>query len=150
MAKRRAGSAGAAAVAERKVPAMTDEHKEALAQGREEGRAVRRYLEALDAHQPRRGRRRDPERARRRVAFIDELLPNTDPLTRLHLAQERLDIQADLARQDEEVDLTEVEDDFVEYAASYSARKGISYAAWRAAMVPAEVLRRAGVRRNGS
>ena len=29
---------------------MSDQHKEALAIGRDQGRAVRRYLEALEAH----------------------------------------------------------------------------------------------------
>ena len=36
---------------------MSDAHKEALAEGREQGRAVRRYLEALEANKPRRGRK---------------------------------------------------------------------------------------------
>jgi hypothetical protein len=40
---------------------MSDEHKAALAEGRNQGRAVRRYLEALDAHKPRRGRKRTTE-----------------------------------------------------------------------------------------
>src|ERR1700689_982496 len=40
---------------------MSQAHKEALAIGREEGRAVRRYLEALEAHRPKRGRKRSQE-----------------------------------------------------------------------------------------
>ena len=40
---------------------MSEDHKTALAQGRSEGRAVRRYLEALEAHKPRRGRKRTVE-----------------------------------------------------------------------------------------
>ncbi len=40
---------------------MSAEHKAALAKGREEGRAVRRYLEALEEQRPRRGRKRTPE-----------------------------------------------------------------------------------------
>lgn len=36
---------------------MSAEHKRALAVGRDEGRAVRQYLEALEAHKPKRGRR---------------------------------------------------------------------------------------------
>ena len=40
----------------RKKVAMTPAHKEALAQGRVEGRAIRAYLEALDAQTPKHGR----------------------------------------------------------------------------------------------
>src|SRR5687768_11502085 len=36
-----------------RVGSMSDEHKRALAQGREESRAVRAYLEALEAQGPR-------------------------------------------------------------------------------------------------
>ena len=40
---------------------MSDSHKAALAEGREQGRAVRRYLEALEAHKLKRGRKRTQE-----------------------------------------------------------------------------------------
>ena len=36
---------------------MSEAHKAALSEGRAQGRAVRRYLEALDAHKPKRGRK---------------------------------------------------------------------------------------------
>ena len=35
---------------------------------------------------------------------------------------------------------------FVEHAASYSDRKGVSYTAWREFGVPASVLRTAGIK----
>jgi hypothetical protein len=41
--------------------AMSKQHKAALAVGRAEGLAVRRYLDALEAHKPKRGRKRTPE-----------------------------------------------------------------------------------------
>ena len=47
---------------------MSDDHKAALAAGRNEGRAVRRYLEALEAHKPKRGRKRTPESIQKRLA----------------------------------------------------------------------------------
>ena len=47
---------------------MTDEHKQALAEGRELGRAVRDYLEALEAHKPKRGRKRTPDSVKKRLA----------------------------------------------------------------------------------
>ncbi len=126
---------------------MSDEHKEALAIGRDQGRAVRRYLEALEAHKPKRGRKRTPESIQKRLAIIEADLDTADPLTRVNLLQERMDLEAELAAKEAVIDLSELEDDFVEAVADYSERKGISYAAWREAGVDASVLRRAGVRR---
>ena len=71
---------------------MSDEHKAALAEGRNQGRAVRRYLEALDAHKPKRGRKRTPESMQKRLDRIDVELAGADPLKRLQLIQERLDL----------------------------------------------------------
>ena len=128
---------------------MSDTHKAALAEGREQGRAVRRYLEALDAHKPRRGRKRTPESMEKRLAAIEEKLPDADPLTRLQLVQERMDLQRQLAAADSTVDMQALEDEFVKAAPDYSRCKGITYAAWREAGVDPAVLRRAGIRRAG-
>lgn len=127
---------------------MSDEHKAALAEGRNQGRAVRRYLEALDAHKPKRGRKRTPDSMQKRLARIDAELASADPLKRLQLIQERLDLTAELQAADTKVDLTELEEEFVRAAADYSARKGISYAAWRELGVEAAVLKRAGISRS--
>ncbi|MCU1448344.1 MAG: hypothetical protein JWP02_514 [Acidimicrobiales bacterium] len=126
---------------------MSDSHKAALAEGREQGRAVRRYLEALEAHRPRRGRKRTPDSMEKRLATIEDKLPDADPLTRLQLVQERMDLQRQLAAADSTVDLQGLEDEFVKAAPDYSRRKGITYAAWREAGVDPAVLRRAGIRR---
>lgn len=126
---------------------MSDAHKAALAEGREQGRAVRRYLEALEAHKPKRGRKRTPESVQKRLAAIDEKLADADALTRLHLVQEKMNLENELASSDPTVDLEALEDDFVAAAAPYGARKGITYAAWRQLGVDPGVLRRAGVRR---
>ncbi|MGI8985095.1 MAG: hypothetical protein ACR2HM_11300 [Acidimicrobiales bacterium] len=126
---------------------MSDAHKAALAEGREQGRAVRRYLEALEAHKPKRGRKRTPESVQKRLAAIDEKLVDADALTRLHLTQERLNLADELERTDNTVDLQGVEDDYVVAAAPYGRRKGITYAAWRQLGVDPAVLRRAGVKR---
>ena len=75
---------------------MSNEHKAALAEGREQGRAVRRYLEALEAHRPRRGRKRTPESMKKRLDTVEQALATADPLKRLHLIQERLDLQSAL------------------------------------------------------
>lgn len=127
--------------------AMSLEHKRALAIGREESRAVRRYLEALEAHRPKRGRKRTSEGIEARLAEIDEKLPTADPLTRVHLVQERLNLQNELANKEEAVDLDALEEEFIGAAKGYGERKGITYAAWRAAGVDANVLRRAGIPR---
>ena len=128
---------------------MSDAHKAALAEGREQGRAVRRYLEALEAHKPKRGRKRTSESIHKRLAAIDERLADADALTRLHLVQERMDLENELASSDNGVDLQALEDEFVASAAAYGGRKGITYAAWRQLGVDASVLRRAGIRRGG-
>jgi hypothetical protein len=127
---------------------MSEEHKAALAAGRNEGRAVRRYLEALEAHKPKRGRKRTPESIRKRLAAIDEQLPTADPLTRVNLIQERMDLSAELAGMQQKVDLSELEQEFIKAAKSYSERRGITYAAWREAGVPASVLAQAGITRS--
>ncbi len=128
---------------------MSDSHKAALAEGREQGRAVRRYLEALEAHRPKRGRKRTPESVQKRLASIDERLADADALTRLHLVQERMNLENELSSTDNAVDLQALEDDFVASAAPYGQRKGITYSAWRQAGVDPAVLRRAGIRRGG-
>jgi len=128
---------------------MTDEHKAALAEGRAHGRAVRAYLDALETHRPKRGRKRTPESMRKRLAAIESDLGDADPMKRLQLIQERMDLEAALARSEETVDLTELEDAFVGAAAAYGASKGITYAAWREVGVPAAMLKRAGISRAG-
>jgi hypothetical protein len=127
---------------------MSDEHKAALAEGRNQGRAVRRYLEALDAHRPKRGRKRTPDSMQKRLDRIDVELVSADPLKRLQLIQERLDLKEELDSAGRTVDLSGLEQDFVDAAGAYSKRKGISYAAWRELGVEPAVLKRAGISRS--
>ena len=128
---------------------MSAEHKAALAQGRREGRAVKGYLEGLGSRRP--GRPVTPERLRDKVAGLEaRIAAEADPLKALELRQERIDAQEALVRAEVSEDLATLEAAFVEHAGSYSERKGISYAAWREAGVPADVLRRAGVGRSRS
>jgi len=127
---------------------MSDDHKAALAEGRAQGRAVRRYLEALEAHRPRRGRKRTPESIRKRLERIEAELPEVDPLKRLQLIQERIDLQHELEASETTVDLTALEAAFIDAAKGYSERKGISYQAWRELGVPASTLKAAGIGRS--
>ena len=137
------------AKAARKRPTMSATHKAALARGREEGRAVRRYLEAIEHDRPRRGRKRTPDTVRTRLSVVTERLASVDALTRLHLLQEKSNLQAELARASSGHDLESLEKAFVKVAGAYGRRKGIGYNAWRAAGVGATVLQRAGITRSG-
>jgi uncharacterized protein YicC (UPF0701 family) len=129
---------------------MTDSHKAALAEGRSQGRAVRRYLEALEAHRPKRGRKRTTDSIRKRLERIESEIGDADPLKRLQLIQERLDLQDELAASETTVDISELEAEFVKAAKGYADRKSISYAAWRELGVPAATLKEAGIGRGSS
>jgi hypothetical protein len=126
---------------------MSAEHKAALARGREESLAVRRYLEALESSRPKRGRKRTPASIDRRLASIDAQLAGSDPLTRLHLLQQKKDLEMERARADDVLDLSGLEKQFIRVAKSYGQRKGIGYATWRSAGVSVAVLQRAGIAR---
>jgi len=110
---------------------------------------VRRYLVALEKHQPKRGRPRTPKTLEDRIRKIDAEYEQADPLRRLHLEQRRLDLENQLAElvaaQGEAP--AQLEDAFAEAASDYAAKHGITYAAWRRLGVPARVLRKAGVSR---
>jgi hypothetical protein len=131
-----------------KKKSMSAAHKAALAAGRQEGRAVRDYLNALEAHQPKRGRKRTPDSISKRLATIDGEMAGADPLKRLSLAQERINLEDELFTLENAESIDEYEVAFIDAAASYSDRKGISYAAWREAGVPAATLKAAGISRS--
>ena len=134
----------------RKKTPMSEDHKAALAKGREEGRIVRRYLEALESTKPRRGRKRTPESIRKRLFAIDNSLAAADPLSRLHLIEERQRLEAELSHTGDTVDLAALEKSFIKVARVYGERKGISYSAWRTVGVSASVLQQAKIPRTRS
>jgi hypothetical protein len=68
-----------AATATKRQRAISEEHKAALAEGREQGRVVRRYLEALGSQRPKWRRRPTPESISARLAAIEEELGSADP-----------------------------------------------------------------------
>jgi hypothetical protein len=127
---------------------MTDEHKAALAMGRNEGNAVRNYLEALRSNKPKRGRRRTRESIAARLTAIDGELESADPMNELRLRQERRDLHSEMASLGTKVDISALENGFIAVGKSYSARQGISYATWREIGVDAAVLKRAGMSRS--
>ncbi|MHB1140012.1 MAG: hypothetical protein ACYC2O_13735 [Microthrixaceae bacterium] len=130
---------------------ITDEHKAAMAAGRTEGRAIKNYLEALELHRPKRGRRRTVESIDARLSVLQEEIADCrDRVKLVNLVQERMDLEAELEQMrtaKETVDLEELESAFVDAAKSYSERRHISYAAWREVGVPAAVLKAAGISR---
>jgi hypothetical protein len=138
----------AAPTKKRKSGAMTDAHKKALAVGREQGRVIRGYLEALESSRPKRGRKRTTDSVQRRLDAVRKELPGSTGLTRVHLIQERMDLESELANlSGQGVDVSALEGAFVKVAAEYGSRKGISYTAWREAGVDAAVLKKAGIKR---
>src|SRR3954468_13297214 len=96
-----------------KKSTMTDAHKKALTAGREQSRAVRDYLEALEANKPRRGRKRTPAGIKKRLATIEADLAEATPLQRLLLTQEQTDLEYELENQEVGVDLAAYEKGFV-------------------------------------
>ncbi|MEO9224089.1 MAG: hypothetical protein ABI276_03770 [Acidimicrobiales bacterium] len=133
----------------RKKTRMTEAHKAALAEGRNQSRAVKAYLEALEANKPKRGRKRTPESVKRRLGALEADIPTADPLKRVQLIQERMDLERELANKQGAVDLSALESAFVKVAKPYSESKGISYAAFRELGVAPDVLKRAGITRGG-
>jgi len=127
---------------------MSQSHKDALAQGRAEGAAVRHYLSALRDHKPKRGRKRTAESVTKRLEAVEQEILTAEPIDELRLVQERRDLNAELAGMGEGFDMGELEDAFVAVARSYSERQGIHYATWREVGVDAAVLKRAGVARS--
>lgn len=123
---------------------MSQEHKDALAQGRLEARSIKSYLRALDSRRP--GRPVTKESLDKRLERVNTKLGDeSDPLKRIDLLQSKLDIETALASVEDGANVEELAATFVTHARSYSDRKGISYTAWRQFGVPADVLRKAGI-----
>ncbi len=126
--------------------AMSDEHKAALAQGRAESRAIKAYL-AVATTPKKRGRPVTRDSLEDKIGSLDEKVrTENDPLARVELIQARIDAQRALDDLDTVADMEALEAGFVEYAAAYSDRKGITWTAWREAGVPAATLRSAGIK----
>ncbi len=126
---------------------MSKAHKEALAKGREEGRTIRRYLDALESTRRRPGRQRTPESIQKQLVAIDTRLASADQLTRLNLVEQQRRLKRELTSSAKPVDISALEKDFVKVAKSYGERKGITYSSWRAVGVSATTLSKAKIPR---
>ncbi|MDP6648718.1 MAG: hypothetical protein QF796_01125 [Acidimicrobiales bacterium] len=115
-----------------------------------ENRAVRDYLTALEANQPKRGRKRTPDSVRSQIEAATAAMEGASATKRLALVQQRIDLEAELDRLESAgaVDMGALEAAFGANAASYGGKRGISYAAWREVGVPSPVLKAAGIRRS--
>jgi hypothetical protein len=134
-------------MAKRGPKEVTQAHKDAMASGRNDARAVKAYLEALRTNRPKRGRKRTTDSIQAQLTAVETQLKDASAFDELQLLQRRRDLQAELLVVDDKVDIAELEAAFVAVAASYSAKKGIDYATWREVGVEAVVLKRAGVSR---
>ena len=124
--------------------AMSKEHKEALAEGRRQSRAIKGYLRALQGRKP--GRPVTTRTIEARLGRVgDQIGSSDDPLKSLQLIQTRLELEEQLSRIGDTGNLAELEKEFVTYAMDYSERKGITYTAWRQVGVPAVTLKKAGI-----
>ncbi|CAN5787550.1 hypothetical protein BH24ACT2_BH24ACT2_02440 [soil metagenome] len=108
---------------------------------------MRRYLSAVESAKPGRGPKRTSDAIGNRITKVDELLVSADPLSRVHLTQERIELHAEYVRvtNGNHPDQSQLERDFVRVVRSYGDRNGITFAAWRQVGVDAAVLDRAGI-----
>ncbi len=127
---------------------MTPAHKKAIAAGRLEAKAVKAYLDGLNA---KRGRATDPKKIAARLSRVEEALETeTNSLRRLELIQRWNDLESASRAVSTKTDEKAIEAGFVKVAKSYAARKGISYKSLRDVGVPAAVLSKAGISRGGA
>ena len=112
--------------------------------------AIREYLKALEQNAPRRGRKRTPDGIRRQLASVASEMEGATVTRQLDLVQQRINLEAELEalEQTGSIDLSALEANFVDHAAAYGGRRGISYAAWREVGVSATTRTAAGIRRS--
>jgi hypothetical protein len=117
------------------------------AAAQERARAVRRYLSALDMRRPGRSAAKTGESILHRLHQVDTMLLSADPVARLHLTQERIDLHAEQLRiaTAPSPEFEELEEAFIRAARAYSERHGVTYSAWRQIGVDNAVLERAGI-----
>ena len=126
---------------------MTTTHKAALARGREMSTIVDRYLSVVNVPK-KRGRRVSPAVLRKRLTAAETTRKSSTGVAKVLAAQEVRDLRARLAETSGDgTNAKTLEASFVKVARQFSVNRGISYAAWRDAGVPAAVLQRAGIAR---
>ena len=133
------------------VRKLSASHKAALAQGRTMSATVDRYLAAVNTPK-RRGRKVTKATLEQRLVQAQTQVKTATGVEKVLAAQNVRDLRAKLAQASvsSDADLKSLEAAFVKVAKRFAENRGISYGAWRAAGVSADVLRKAGVpRRRG-
>ena len=127
---------------------MSAAHKKALAEGRSMSLTVDRYLAVVNTPK-RRGRKVSKATLEQRLASARTRAKAAIGIDKVLAAQDIRDLQAKIAQFESTTgaDLKSLEAAFVKIAKKFGENRGIGYAAWRDAGVPAQVLRRAGVAR---
>jgi len=127
---------------------MSDEHKAALARGRDESRIVNQYLKAMATTTPRRGRPVNVDALRQELATVEADIAGKTGAAKVVLAQRRMDLRDRIkAFSAPEVDTKALQAAFVSVVGPYSERMGLTAQAWREAGVSRQVLRLGGVPR---
>ena len=140
------------------VPSMTEqttkrqpskEQLAAMGRGRKASSAVGAYLEALEQHRPKRGRRVSAEDLEKRIEAAKDVIATTSSaLQRLNATQELMDLERRLEEaRAPKVDLSALERGFVEFGAIYAESKVITYEAFKSIGVSPAVLKEAGIKR---
>jgi hypothetical protein len=108
---------------------------------------VKRYLTLLEM-QRKKPTPEDMATTRRKLEVVEERIGRCkDPLARLGLHQEAINLQDEITRLEfEEGDFEQVEEEFIEHVAEWAKRKKISYRVLRTAGVSAAVLHQAGMK----
>lgn len=132
-------------MAKTKQQKFDEDRRQAMAHGQHSSKAVRRYLEALQSDRSSVDVERLQEQSEKLHAQIAE---ETSPIKQLQLVQKRIDVEDQLTAAGSGPSIEECEQEFIEWAADYANRKGISYRAYREMGVPAAVLKEAGVPRS--
>ncbi len=130
------------------VRKLSASHKAALAQGRTMSATVDRYLAAVNTPK-RRGRKVTKATLEQRLVQAQTQVKTATGVDKVIAAQNVRDLRAKLAQASvsSDADLKSLEAAFVKVAKQFGENRGISYGAWRAAGVSAQVLRKAGVAR---
>jgi len=130
------------------VRKLSASHKAALAQGRTMSATVDRYLAAVNTPK-RRGRKVTKATLEQRLVQAQTQVKTATGVEKVLAAQNVRDLRAKLAQASvsSDADLKSLEAAFVKVAKQFGENRGISYGAWRAAGVSAQVLRKAGVAR---
>ena len=136
--------------AERGPAKMTDRTSRRWPKGARRRGTCARTLEALAANKPKRGRKRTKETVQRQLDEVSAQIGPAAGLSKLELAQRRIDLAAELEAFDVTVDLSDLRRNFLKPARPYAESKGISYSRGGRPGSQAEDLKAAGITRGSS